>query len=203
MRLPRIPRATTLAALPVVCLLSASSLKADSTAGSAGQQKSSSNAVAQSAFRDVASVLSSPRCLNCHVAGQSPLQGDNSQPHNMNVKRSADGRGTPAMRCTNCHQSTNSEFAHAPPGAPDWRLPGAKTPMAWQGLSTGELCHTLKDRSKNGDRSLSALLEHVKSDKIVNWGWNPGAGRTTPPLTHQQFVDKFSAWVGSGAPCEP
>ena len=167
------------------------------------QGRGSNNQAALFAFREVATVLTSPRCLNCHVQGQSPLQGDEGRAHNMNVKRGDDGRGLAAMRCTNCHQSTNAEFAHAPPGAPDWRLPPAKTPMAWRGLSTGELCSTLKDLSKNGGRSLSSLLEHVTSDQIVNWGWNPGSGRKTPTLSHQQFVDKFNEWTASGAPCEP
>jgi len=198
----RIATATMLVTLPVICLLVASSLRGDSSA-SAAENTSDASAVGLSAFREVASVLVSPRCLNCHVPGESPLQYDDSHPHNMNVKRGADGNGSPAMKCTNCHQPTNTEFAHAPPGAAGWRMPNAKTPMAWQGLSTGELCRSLKDPSKNGGRSLSALVEHVTSDKIVNWGWNPGPGRTTPPLPHQQFVDKFRQWVDRGAPCEP
>ena len=41
------------------------------------------------AFAVVASVLTSPRCLNCHVPGDSPLQGDMGTPHNMNVRRGA------------------------------------------------------------------------------------------------------------------
>src|ERR1700687_2444294 len=192
----------SLLAILVPSLLVAWSLNAASTAGF-GEKQNSSGAASLSAFRDVASVLASPRCLNCHVAGQSPLHGDQCQPQNMNVKRDTDGRGSPAMRCTNCHQSTNSESLHAPPGAPDWRLPAATMPMAWQGLTVGELCRTLKDPSKNGGRTLSSLVEHVKSDKIVNWGWNPGVGRTTPPLSHQEFVDKFSQWAEGGAPCQP
>jgi len=201
-RARRIATATMLAGVPLACLLLTSSLKADPTPSS-GEAAKAGDQVGVSAFRDVASVLTSPRCLNCHLAGQSPLQGDDGRAHTMNVKRGTDGRGTPAMRCTNCHQSTNSGFAHAPPGAPDWRLPGVKTPMAWLGLSTGELCRAIKDPSTNGGRSLSRLLEHVRSDRIVNWGWDPGVGRTTPPLSHQQFVDKFNQWIDSGAPCPP
>jgi hypothetical protein len=187
----RIMSAAGLAGVPLLSLWIGSSLEAGSSAAGL------------TAFRDVVSVLVSPRCLNCHVAEQGPMQGDDSQPHNMNVKRGIDGRGSPAMRCTNCHQSTNSDFAHGPPGAPDWRLPEAKTPMAWQGLSAGELCRSLKDPAKNGGRSLPSLLEHVNSDQIVNWGWNPGIGRSTPPLSHPQFVEKFKQWTESGAPCEP
>src|SRR5450631_3145182 len=74
------------------------------------------------AFRDVASVLTSPRCLNCHVLGDSPLQGDDNHVHKMMVARGTDGRGTPAMRCSGCHQDSNVSASHAPPGVPEWRV---------------------------------------------------------------------------------
>jgi len=197
-----ISAAKLLAAVAVASLLIASSMKADRSPSSA-EGGTSSDAAGLSAFRDVASVLMSPRCLNCHIPGQSPLQGDDNRPHGMNVKRGTDGRGSPAMRCTNCHQSSNSEFAHAPPGAPDWRLPAPDSPLAWQGLTTGQLCRAIKDPTKNGGRDFASLHEHVTSDPFVNWAWNPGPGRTAPPLSHQQFVDKFNEWAARGAPCEP
>jgi len=197
-----ISAAKLLAAVAVASLLIASSMKADPSPSSA-EGGTSSDAAGLSAFRDVASVLMSPRCLNCHIPGQSPLQGDDNRPHGMNVKRGTDGRGSPAMRCTNCHQSSNSEFAHAPPGAPDWRLPAPDSPLAWQGLTTGQLCRAIKDPTKNGGRDLASLHEHVTSDPFVNWAWNPGPGRNAPPLSHQQFVDKFNEWAARGAPCEP
>ncbi|MBV9182808.1 MAG: hypothetical protein JO356_15970 [Acidobacteria bacterium] len=155
------------------------------------------------AFSRIASVLTSPRCLNCHVPGDSPLQGDAGTPHGMNVKRGPDGRGTPAMRCSNCHQDTNSSQLHAPPGCPDWRLPPPSMRMAWQGLSVGELCRTLKDPAANGNRSLEQLLEHFRNDRIVNWGWAPGPGRTIPPLSHDDFVAEVTRWVKMGSACPP
>ncbi len=201
-RLLPISVAGLLAGATAASSLIASSMKADPSPSS-GEAVASSDASGVSAFRDVASVLVSPRCLNCHVPGQSPLQGDDSRPHNMNVKRGADGRGSPAMRCTNCHQSANSEFAHAPPGAPDWRLPAPDSPLAWQGLTTGQLCRAIKDPTKNGGRDLASLREHVTSDPFVNWAWNPCPARSTPQLSHQQFVNKLNEWAASGAPCEP
>src|SRR5215813_5326985 len=56
------------------------------------------------AFKEVATVLSSARCANCHIRGGAPLQGEDAHPHAMRVRRGIDGRGTPAMRCSNCHQ---------------------------------------------------------------------------------------------------
>ena len=153
------------------------------------------------AFSVVASDLTSPRCLNCHVSGDSPLQGDSGTPHNMNVKRGADGRGTPAMRCTNCHQDQNSATLHAPPGRPDWRLPPPDMRMAWQGLSLGEICQALKNPATNGGKSQQQLIEHVRDDRIVNWGWDPGPGRSIPPVSHDEFVAQVTAWVQTGAAC--
>jgi hypothetical protein len=168
---------------------------------SAAQGPENKNSESVRAFAAVASVLRSPRCVNCHIAGDSPLRGDESAPHNMNVKRGPDGRGTPAMRCANCHQNENSLAAHAPPGAPDWRLPPPSTPMAWQGLSTGELCRTLKNPAKNGGRSLPQLIDHFETEQLVLWAWNPGPGRTLPPLSHDQFVERVKQWIATGAAC--
>jgi hypothetical protein len=153
------------------------------------------------AFAAMASVLTSPRCLNCHIPGESPLQGDEGRPHNMNVKRGPDGGGTPAMRCTNCHQGENSPTPHAPPGAEGWRLPPPSMPMIWKGLSTGDLCRTLKDPTKNGGMTLPQLIEHFQTDIRVRWAWNPGPGRLPPPLSHEEFVDKVKEWIETGAAC--
>jgi hypothetical protein len=153
------------------------------------------------AFWAVASVLTSPRCLNCHVPDDGPLQGDDNHPHTMNVKRGPDGRGTPAMRCTNCHQDTNSQFLHAPPGRPDWRLPPPSMPLVWKGLSIAGICRSVKNPATNGGMSTAQLIEHVRDDPFVNWAWNPGPGRTQPPISHDEFVARFTEWVQTGAAC--
>ncbi|HEX2665674.1 MAG TPA: hypothetical protein VHM93_22795 [Candidatus Acidoferrum sp.] len=153
------------------------------------------------AFSAVASVLTSPRCLNCHVPDDGPLQGDDNHPHTMNVKRGPDGRGTPAMRCTNCHQDTNSQFLHAPPGRADWRLPPPSMPLVWKGLSIAGICRSVKNPATNGGMSTAQLIEHVRDDPFVNWAWNPGPGRTQPPISHDEFVARFTEWVQTGAAC--
>jgi len=152
------------------------------------------------AFRAVASVLTSPRCLNCHVPNDGPLQGDDNHPHAMNVKRGSDGKGPPSLRCAACHQAENTKFLHGPPGAADWQLPPATTPMAWKGLSMGELCRTLKDPTKNGNRSVEDLIPHMETS-LVRWAWNPGLGRSLPPLSHDEFVSRLKEWIDTGAAC--
>jgi len=170
-------------------------------ASARGQASPGDNEKSMRAFRAVASVLTSPRCLNCHVPGDSPLQGDDNHPHAMNVKRGLDGRGTPAMRCTNCHQATNSSQLHAPPGRPDWRLPPPSMPLVWKGLSIAGICRALKDPATNAGMTTSKLIEHVSEDPFVNWAWNPGPGRTVPPLSHDEFVSRFKEWIETGAAC--
>jgi hypothetical protein len=181
--------------LSLIAILCAQNLAQTSNGPESREQQS------MRAFAAVASVLTSPRCLNCHVPGDSPLQGDTGTPHTMNVKRGPDGRGTAAMRCTNCHQDENASELHAPPGRPDWRLPPASMRMAWQNLGIGDACRTLKDPGKNGNRTPEQLIEHVRDDRIVNWGWDPGLGRTLPPVSHDQFVAEFTEWVRTGAAC--
>jgi hypothetical protein len=129
------------------------------------------------------------------------MQGDDSHVHNMRVERGPDGGGTPAMRCANCHQDSNVETPHGPPGVAGWRMPGTATPMTWQGLTTGQVCRSLTDPATNGKRSLADLLEHMTADHIVNWGWNPGPGRSLPPLSHSEFVERVRVWVEAGGPC--
>ena len=43
------------------------------------------------AFDTVQRVFQSPRCQNCHIPGDSPLQFDAGIPHRMNVVRGMDG----------------------------------------------------------------------------------------------------------------
>jgi len=149
-------------------------------------------------FDPVASVLTHPRCMNCHTVTEFPRQGDERRRHEQFVVRGADGHGAPTLQCAACHQDTNIDHAGVP-GAPHWAL--APLSMGWEGLGNTQLCETLKDRSRNGDRSIEALLEHMRSDALVLWGWNPGAGRTLPPLTHPQFMQALEAWAAAGAPC--
>jgi len=167
---------------------------------SANAQSGSEDRKSVLAFRAVASVMLSPRCLNCHVPGDAPLQGDDNHPHAMNVKRGSDGKGSRSLRCSACHQAENARFLHGPPGAADWQLPPARTPMAWRGLSIGDLCLTLKDHEKNGHRSAQDLIPHMETS-LVRWAWNPGPGRSLPPLSHDEFVSRLKEWIDTGAAC--
>jgi hypothetical protein len=158
-------------------------------------------AAARRAFPVVARVLLSPRCSNCHPAGDAPLQGDAQRPHRMNITRLSASSG---LACSACHQERNSERVGVfggPPGAPHWDLPPEETPMVFEGRSAGDLCRQLHDRAATGDRDLDALLHHVETDALVLWAWEPGGRRTQPPVSHARFAAAFRAWVDGGGAC--
>jgi hypothetical protein len=154
-----------------------------------------------SLFTAFAPVLRHPRCMNCHSTGDFPRQGDDGHPHAMEVRRGAEGHGVTAEKCTTCHQDHNLAGAHLPPGAPNWGLPPASTPMIWQGLSDGQICQSIKDPKRNKNRNLDQLVEHLTEDKLVMWAWNPGEGRTAVPMSHDEFAAKVKQWQAAGAPC--
>ena len=153
------------------------------------------------AFLQVYKVFRSPRCQNCHPAGDSPLQGDDSHVHLQDVKRGKDGLGVYGMRCNTCHQTSNLSGEHMPPGNPKCFLPSLEHKMIIVGRSPGELCRQLKDPKQTGGRSLQQLLEHVSSDDLVGWAWDPGAGRTPPPLSRAETVAQMKNWIAGGAAC--
>lgn len=166
---------------------------ADSFAGIA-DRKARSRAM----FSEIGKVLQHPRCLNCHPRTDSPTQTDAMRPHTPRVVRGSANAGAPGLPCSSCHHEANFDPARVP-GAPHWAL--APREMAWQGKTLGQICRQIKDRQRNGGRSLEALEEHMAHDALVGWAWHPGAGRTPAPGTQADFGSLFSAWVETGAVC--
>jgi len=150
------------------------------------------------AFMDVYKVLMSPRCMNCHPAGDIPLQGDDSKLHTMNPRRGKDGRGVYAMKCRNCHQLTNTPGLNTPPGNPKWALPPADMKMIFQGKSPRELALQIADYNRNGHKNKAQLLAHAR-DTLVKVAWNMGEGRKPPPLSYTAFVAAWDEWIKKGA----
>jgi hypothetical protein len=170
-------------------------------AGDAQTSAQPDASASRAAFLQLYRVLTSPRCQNCHAAGDAPLQGDDSHVHIQNVKRGADGHGVTAMRCDTCHQTVNLPGEHMPPGNPKWGLPLPQHKMVFVGRSPAELCQQIKDPKQNGGRSLDQLLDHVANDDLVGWGWNPGDGRTLPPLSRPETAAQMKIWIAGGAAC--
>lgn len=81
------------------CLLGVARLfvPQDSTASSS---KVRDDATAKAAFAGAYKVFMHPRCLNCHPAGDSPLRGEDSQPHSgLRLNRGPDGKGLFTLKC--------------------------------------------------------------------------------------------------------
>jgi hypothetical protein len=150
------------------------------------------------AFKQVYSVLMSARCMNCHPSGDIPLQGDDGHLHTMSPKRGVDGKGVYAMKCSNCHQPANTPGLHAPPGNPNWHLPPADMKMVFQGKTPRQLAKQLVDPKLNGHKDMQKLIEHA-DDGLVLSGWNPGEGRTLPPMSHASFKKAWITWLTTGA----
>ena len=156
-------------------------------------------------FQETGKVLLNPRCVNCHPAGDRPLQGNDSHPHQPLVVRGDSNFGAPGMMCNTCHGPHNfdivaqSEDIKSIPGAEDWHL--APREMAWQGKTLGQICRQIKDKDRNGGKTLAELVDHMASAPLVGWGWNPGKGRDPVPGTWERFGNLYKAWAATGAHC--
>src|SRR5712671_6251675 len=121
------------------------------------------------AWEQVYSVLTSPRCINCHTATNYPQQGDDRHRHFANVIRGPAGKGVPGLNCASCHQETNADSTGVP-GGHNWHL--APLSMRWQDssdqpLSSAVVCRALTDRAKNNGLDAPALLKHNETEPLV------------------------------------
>jgi hypothetical protein len=197
----------TRARLTVAMALAISLMAGDAAAQTAPDQLASPESFASIAdsekrsaalFVELGKVLTHPRCVNCHPAGDRPRQGEDGRPHEPPVWRGADGHGLPAMRCSICHQKANFDAGRVP-GHPEWHL--APRSMAWEGKTLAEICAQIKDPARNGNRKVEELIHHIGDDTLVGWAWAPGYGRKPAPGTQQQAKALVDAWVKSGAAC--
>ena len=205
-------RITPLLGAALVAALTSASARAQTSAAAELRPPSAFANIADPAtrsralFTEAAKVFTSPRCMNCHPAGDHPTQGDDRHPHDPPVERGASGDGVAGAPCQACHMSRTVDlFAGAVasyqsiPGNPRWQL--APLEMAWQGKSIGDICRLFKDKSRNGGRDLAMLHEHVAKDDLVAYGWNPGKGRAPAPGTQALAGELVQAWIDTGAEC--
>ncbi len=165
---------------------------------------SDSDSRSRALFLEAAKVIMSPRCMNCHPDSDSPTQGNDMHVHMPPVTRGAGGVGVAGNTCAACHTARNYTLAaqasyHSIPGHIRWGM--APIEMAWQGKSVGDICRQLKDPDRNGGRSLSLLHDHLASDDLVAWAWQPGEGRDPAPGSQDMLGKLIQAWIDTGAVC--
>jgi hypothetical protein len=195
------------AAIPVVMSLAADVTQTSEmpAAGSIGK------AEGLAAWKRVETVLTHPRCANCHVGPDNipiwTVTGESkSRPHGMNIHAGDSRIGAETIACSTCHMTSTAPntLAHAPPHVGlDWQL--APVDFVWYGKSGAEICAQLKDPKRNGGRDAAGLVEHLRHDAEVNgfipWAWQPGGGRETPPGTFEDHVKDVAMWGAAGQPC--
>jgi len=71
--------------------------------------------------------------------------------------------------------------------------------MVFEGRTAAQLARQLKDPEQNGGKTLEEIVRHSAEDSLVATGWNPGDGRSKPPLTQEEFGRKMREWVEKGA----
>ena len=155
-------------------------------------------------FVEIGKVLTHPRCMNCHPAGDKPLQGAERREHWPPVWRENQAAGLVGTNCSQCHTGENYTLQERAtyrsiPGHPRWGL--APLSMAWEAKTVGEICRQLKDKDRNGGRDLALLQEHIAKDDLVAWGWNPGPGREPAPGSQEAAGKLVQAWIDNGAEC--
>src|SRR5450755_3736272 len=142
------------------------SLKGPSEFESIGDQAERSRAI----FAEIGKLLTHPRCMSCHPAGDHPLQGADHHEHMPRVWRS--DAGNLGTHCAECHTDNNVTLReaatyHSIPGHPRWGL--APLSMAWEGKTIGDICRQLKDTNRNGGRDLARISHTTECFCEVGW----------------------------------
>jgi hypothetical protein len=149
-----------------------------------------------SEWRKIESVLTHPRCMNCHTMTGYPTQGDERQPHPVQKLPDADDGQTAAAPCDTCH-------------TPGWQMPPQT--LAWENepgkpAPGAAICATLTRGPDGAEPDYERIIEYAQLASVVLWAWEPGkrpdgADRSLPPISHEDFVDALKRWISAGAPC--
>src|SRR6266404_8083114 len=110
-------------------------------------------------FTELGKVLTHPRCVNCHPAGDRPHQANEGRLHQPPVERGADGRGLPAMRCSVCHQNANFD-----PAACQVIRIGISRRAKWRGRARRSLRSALRSKTP---RAMAAASPKISSTTLA------------------------------------
>ena len=157
--------------------------------------------ILETSFDKMMAVIMHKRCINCHPAGNTPKQGEDSHLHHFNIIRGDENHGLAGYTCNSCHTEENNIFSGVP-GAPHWAI--APPNMSWEGQSRIEIATQMMDPSRNGGRSQNDILKHLTEDELVLWAWDPGVDaegveREKPPIVKEEFIEAVRDWINAGA----
>ena len=108
-------------------------------------------------FDEAAEVITHPRCLNCHPAGDRPTQGMDTHPHLPLVVRGADGHGAIGMRC----ELPRSQITTR---TPTWDMSsGIWLRSRWRGRAKRLA------RSASRSRIRSGTAEKASTSSFITW----------------------------------
>lgn len=152
-------------------------------------------------FDKMMSALTHKRCVNCHPAGDRPLQGEDSRIHNYNVQRGIADSGIGSLNCQTCHQKENNNLSGVP-GNEKWQLAPRK--MVWEGLTRVEIARSITNPKINGGKTLKEIVTHLTEDELVLWAWEPGISqdgtpREKPPISKEEYIKAVKDWYAAGA----
>ena len=71
--------------------------------------------------------------------------------------------------------------------------------MIFQGRTARELAAQLLDTAENGNKTTKELIDYISTNELVSGRWNPGEGRSPPPLPYDEFTRQFKLWINNGA----
>jgi len=152
-------------------------------------------------FDKMMAVIMHKRCMNCHPAGNTPKQGEDSHLHHFDVERGKNDHGLVGYTCNSCHTEENNDYSGVP-GAPHWAI--APKSMSWEGMTRIEIATQIMDPTRNGNRSKEDILKHLTEDELVLWAWDPGVNeegveREKPPVNKEEFIQAVKDWIADGA----
>jgi hypothetical protein len=148
-----------------------------------------------SEWRKIETVLTHPRCLNCHTVTGLPTQGDDRRPHPFEASPEADPQAGPPS-CNSCH---TEGWRMAPLALAFENEPGKPAPGA-------ALCYTLTTGRDDEEPDYERMIEFAQLSSVVLQAWELGKGqdgaqRSVPAVSHEEFVDALKRWISTGAPC--
>ena len=119
-------------------------------------------------------VLESPRCLNCHPAGDAPLQIDDGRPHAMNITRRSEKNGLTVRDLPPRQERRAARTSRRARRTGTCRRPRRR--WCSRAARRRSCARSSRIRRRPSGRDLAALIEHVAHDPLVGWGWASGAG---------------------------